>query len=75
MGDLTEQHSIAGGSTMYTWEVKNPINNYCIIPYIGKYVHFNEIYKGEKGNLRNGLLGTGLQLGKSEKTICRCYHE
>ncbi|CAN5802839.1 M1 family metallopeptidase [soil metagenome] len=35
----------------YTWAVTNPINNYNIIPYIGKYVHFSEVYKGEKGNL------------------------
>ncbi len=35
----------------YTWEVKNPINNYNLIPYIGKYVNFTETYKGEGGNL------------------------
>jgi aminopeptidase N len=35
----------------YTWAVTVPINNYCIIPYIGKYVHFDEVYKGEEGNL------------------------
>lgn len=39
------------GTATYDWAVVNPINNYCIIPYIGKYVHFNEIFKGEKGNL------------------------
>jgi aminopeptidase N len=35
----------------YTWEVKAPINNYTIIPYIGKYVTWHENYAGEKGNL------------------------
>ena len=35
----------------YTWAVTEPINNYCIIPYIGKYVHFNEVFKGEAGNV------------------------
>ena len=39
------------GTTTTTWAVVNPINNYDISPYIGKYVHFGEIYKGEKGNL------------------------
>ena len=39
------------GTTTYTWAVVNPINNYCIIPYIGKYVHFGETYLGEKGPL------------------------
>ena len=39
------------GTTTYTWEVVNPINNYNIIPYIGKYAHWHETYAGEKGNL------------------------
>ncbi|MES2431287.1 MAG: M1 family metallopeptidase [Bacteroidota bacterium] len=39
------------GITTTTWEVKNPINNYNLSFYIGKYVHFNEIYKGLKGNV------------------------
>ncbi len=29
----------------------NPINNYDIIPYIGKYVNISEVYDGEKGKL------------------------
>jgi aminopeptidase N len=39
------------GTTSYHWEVINPINNYNIIPYIGKYVNFKEVYQGEKGKL------------------------
>jgi aminopeptidase N len=39
------------GKVSYTWGVKNSINNYNIIPYIGKYVHWNEVFAGEKGNL------------------------
>jgi aminopeptidase N len=39
------------GTATYDWAVVNPINNYNIIPYIGKYVHFGEIYDGEKGKL------------------------
>ena len=35
----------------YTWEVKNPINNYNIIPYIGDYMGWSEKYSGLKGNL------------------------
>ena len=37
--------------TSWTWEVKDPINNYNIIPYIGKYVNWKETYEGEKGKL------------------------
>ena len=35
----------------YSWKVTNPINNYCIIPYIGDYVNMHEHFAGEKGNL------------------------
>ena len=35
----------------YSWQVKNPINNYTIIPYIGDYVGWSDIYKGLKGDL------------------------
>lgn len=35
----------------YSWSVKNPINNYCMIPYIGDYVNIHNHYSGEKGNL------------------------
>ncbi|HEV2831220.1 MAG TPA: M1 family metallopeptidase, partial [Hanamia sp.] len=39
------------GKSTYTWTLVSSVNNYNISPYIGKYVHFGEIYKGEKGNL------------------------
>jgi aminopeptidase N len=35
----------------FVWEVKNPINNYNIVPYIGYYKNWNEKYLGEKGEL------------------------
>jgi len=33
------------------WTITNPINNYNLIPYIGKYVNWKETYEGEKGKL------------------------
>jgi len=39
------------GTATTKWAVVNPISNYCIIPYIGKYVHFHEDFQGEKGHL------------------------
>lgn len=39
------------GLKIFSWQVKNPINNYNIIPYIGKYVTWHEDYNGEKGKL------------------------
>ena len=50
-GRLIDKQSVSPGLTRYSWEVKNPINNYNIVPYIGKYSHFGEKYAGEKGML------------------------
>lgn len=38
-------------TTTYNWVVTNPINNYGVNINIGDYVHFSEIYEGEKGSL------------------------
>ncbi len=56
------------GTASYDWAVIYPINNYCIIPYIGKYVHFNEIYQGEKGplNMDYWVLEYNLEKAKSQ---------
>jgi aminopeptidase N len=50
-GKLIEKKNNNNGTTTWSWEVKNPINNYNIIPYIGKYANFTEVFKGAKGNL------------------------
>ena len=50
-GRLKNMKKNNDGTSTYTWQVVNPINNYNIIPYIGKYVNFTEIFEGEKGKL------------------------
>lgn len=50
-GKLIDKTSFTNQTTTYTWEVKNPINNYNIIPYIGDYVQLSDLYIGEKGRL------------------------
>lgn len=50
-GRLKETKKAGAGLTTYSWAVVNPINNYNIVPYIGKYVNWTETYKGEKGDL------------------------
>jgi len=50
-GRLLGKSASADGMITYTWNVVNPINNYDIIPYIGKYVSWHEDYSGEKGKL------------------------
>ena len=39
------------GYTQYNWFVANPINNYNVTFYIGKYAHWSDQYQGEKGKL------------------------
>ena len=46
-GKLYSKDDQKDGTMLYTWQVKNPINNYNIVPYIGKYVHFSDNYIGE----------------------------
>ncbi|MBC7903012.1 MAG: M1 family metallopeptidase [Gemmatimonadaceae bacterium] len=50
-GRLKDKKSNGNGMTTWTWNVVNPINNYNIIPYIGKYTNFTETFNGEKGAL------------------------
>jgi len=39
------------GYRKYNWFVSNPINNYTVAFYIGKYAHWTDTYKGENGAL------------------------
>jgi aminopeptidase N len=39
------------GYRQHNWFVANPINNYTISFYIGKYAHWTDTYNGEKGPL------------------------
>ena len=70
------------GYTAWTWEVKNPINNYDIIPYIGKYVNWNEEFNGEKGKLDCNywvldydLEKSKQQFGRDVKLMLKCFEE
>lgn len=55
------------GTATYTWQVKNPINNYNIIPYIGKYVTWHEDFAGEKGKLDCDYWVLDYDLPKAQK--------
>ncbi|CAD5250813.1 MULTISPECIES: M1 family metallopeptidase [unclassified Imperialibacter] len=39
------------GTKTFEWFVSNPINNYGVNVNVGDYVHFGEVYQGEKGPL------------------------
>ncbi len=50
-GRLQEKKLNDDHTATFTWVVVNPINNYNIVPYIGKYVTWHQDYMGEKGKL------------------------
>ncbi|MFT4202446.1 MAG: M1 family metallopeptidase [Chitinophagaceae bacterium] len=50
-GRKVEEKRYDNGWKSVKWQVANPINNYTLIPYIGKYVDIADTYKGLKGNL------------------------
>ncbi|HRH37884.1 MAG TPA: M1 family metallopeptidase, partial [Flavobacteriales bacterium] len=39
------------GTSTWNWQVTNPINTYNLVPYIGKYAHFHEVFDGANGKL------------------------
>jgi hypothetical protein len=55
------------GNNVYTWAVVSPINNYGITFYIGKYVHFGEVYQGEKGDLNMDYWVLDYNLSKAKE--------
>ncbi len=66
-GRLVSKQSFSPGTTSFTWEVKNPINNYNIVPYIGKYVNFTDTLMGGKGKLDLSYWVLDYNLDKAKK--------
>ena len=50
-GRLRKEVDNYDGTKTWHWFVSNPINNYGVNINIGDYVHFEQIYEGEKGEL------------------------
>jgi aminopeptidase N len=71
-GKLVKEEKLKGGFKLYEWQVKNPINNYNIVPYIGKYVHWSDTYIGEtEKNLSLDYWVLDYNLAKSKKQFGR----
>lgn len=78
-GKLIESKNVNDQLKAFTWEVKNPINNYNIIPYIGKYVHWQEVFAGEVGDLDCDYWVLDYELEKAKeqfkqtKVMLKCF--
>ena len=65
-GRLIKEENL-GDKKSWLWEVKNPINDYSIIPSIGKYVNFKDTFDGEKGKLDLDYWVLDYNLDKAKK--------
>ena len=66
-GRLIKKFNAGKGKTGWTWAVKSPINNYNLIPYIGKYVSWQKTFYGQKGNLDCSFWVLDYDLKKARK--------
>jgi aminopeptidase N len=73
-GRLQSKKINGDGTSTYKWAVVNPINNYDIIPYIGKYVNFSETYNGQKGKLDMNYWVLDYNLAKAKSYLPNEVH-
>jgi aminopeptidase N len=78
-GRFLGKRSFSTGLMTFRWAVSNPINNYNIVPYIGKYVNWKEEFNGEKGKLdcEYWVLDYNLEKAKEQfrqvPTMLKCF--
>lgn len=79
-GQLKGLKSERGYST-FEWKVRNPINNYNIIPYLGNYRMFSDTIMGKKGILKLEFWVLDYNVMKAReqfqqaKTMLHCFEE
>lgn len=56
-----------GNKKHYKWRVINPINDYSIVPSVGYYAHFSDVFNGEKGKLNLDYWVLDYNLEKARK--------
>jgi aminopeptidase N len=70
-GRLLKKKSLPDSKTLFAWQVENPINNYNIVPYIGRYVNYTDTLMGEKGKLDLSYWVLDYNLEKAKKQFGR----
>lgn len=80
-GRLESKQNNSNHTATYNWVVKNPINNYNIVPYIGRYVNFKDTILGKGGLLDldywvlEDNLAKAKQQFKQVKTMLHCFED
>lgn len=59
--------SSEGGKNVFTWQVKNRINAYSIVPTVASFVNFKDTFDGEKGTLDLDYWVLDYNLEKAQK--------
>jgi aminopeptidase N len=69
IGTLEPLPTDANGTPLNThmWNVRNPINSYNIVPYIGHYVNWSDTLQGENGTLELNYWVLDYDLEKAKK--------
>lgn len=76
-GNFLGKKDLGNGFTEWSWEVKNPINNYNIMINIGNYEHFSDSYKDLE--LHYYVLPYNLEKAKKQfaevKDMMECFYK
>lgn len=78
-GTLQSKRTDSNHQTTTTWTTKAPINNYCIVPYIGHYQHYEDTLHGEAGIVKMSFWPLDYHLDKAKaqfpqaKEAIRCF--
>ena len=68
-GRLRSVKNFENNLTSYTWFVANPINNYDITFYLGKFAHFSDTITNDKGKYPLDYYVLPYNLAKAKKTF------
>ena len=68
-GNLVAEKLYSDTKTIFTWEVKNPINIYNITTYLGYYQPIKKIFKGKKGDLSMQFWALDYDVEKAEQKM------
>ena len=71
IGGINKEETSKSNPMVFFWKVKNPINTYDIIPYIGKYTNFDDTYQGEGGKLDLSYWVMPYNLEKAKKQFAQ----
>ncbi len=80
-GRLRTKKDNKDNTSTFNWATVNPINNYNIIPYIGRYINYKDTFNGKRGvlDLDYWVLDGNLEIAKKQfvqvKSMLKCFED